>query len=234
MKIGNSNLNMDRDVQLTPELIKSVSDKFSLEIIFILDLTGAGVREITNIDLCINLLHLNLSHNKISRIRGVGACTELVLLDLSCNDIGKIEGLRTLSKLERLDLSGNKIASLNGINDIQSLPKLRCLNFQQFDFTDQNPVCRESNYRENVFNSMLQIASLDGHRKKSNVISRQDLSKYEVNTKSIKLNIDNKPWVGPYASKEDRFVADDSEIKSLLKECKSILTKGDQILSNVR
>jgi hypothetical protein len=225
---------MDREVQMTPELIKSVSDKFSLEIVFILDLTGANIREITGLDQCINLLVLNLSHNKISRIRGLATCIELVTLDLSFNEIGKIEGLRTLAKLEKLDLSSNRISNLSGINDLQVLPKLRCLNFQQFDLNDSNPICSQADYRSNVLSLLPQIISLDSHRKKVNVILREDLSKYEVSLKGVKLNMDNKPWISGSFMKEDKFSIEDNEIKSLIRECKSLLSKGDSILNGVR
>ena len=225
---------MEREVQLSPELIKSVTDKFCLEIVFILDLAGAGIREICSLDQCINLLHLNLSHNKISRIRGLNACTDLVFLDLSYNEIAKIEGLRTLTKLEKLDLSSNKITSLAGLNEVQGLTKLKCLSFQQFNLNDSNPVCRENDYRSTVFSGLPQIISLDGHRKKLVIIAKDDWAKYEINSKGIKLNMDNKPWVGNFLVKDEKYAVDDSEIKSLMRECRSILNKGDQILANVR
>ena len=219
---------------MSNELIKSVTDKFCLEIVFILDLTGAGIREITCLEQCINLLHLNLSHNRINRIRGINTCIDLVFLDLSYNEIPKIEGLRALTKLEKLDLSSNRINTLTNLNELQALAKLRNLSFQQFDFNDSNPICRDHDYRSNVFSILSQITSLDGHRKKSSVISKDDFSKYEVNTKDIKLNMDSKPWVSQFPAKEEKLNIDDTEFKSLIRECKSLLNKGDQILANVR
>ena len=225
---------MDREVQLSYELIKSVSDKFSLEIVFILDLTGAGVREIANLDLCVNLLHLNLSHNKISKIRGLQTCIELVLIDLSFNQISKIEGFRGLSKLERLDLSANKITSLSGLAEFQSMPKLRCLSFQGFDMQDSNPVCRDSEYRNSVAATLPNLTSLDGHRKKLGLLVSEDLSKYETSLKGVKLNMDNKPWVQPFPVLESKLVVDDNELKSMIRECRSLLGRGDSILGGIK
>lgn len=219
---------------MSPELIKSVSDKFCLEIVFILDLAGAGIREICSLELCTNLMHLNLSHNRINRIRGLAACTELVLLDLSHNEIVKIEGLRGLVKLERLDLSANKIASLVGINELQPFAKLRGLSFQSFGFNEVNPICRDNDYRSNVLSLLPQLTSLDGHRKKIPVMPKEDFSKYEVSLKDVKLNMDNKPWVSVLSMKEEKGLIDDAEIKSAIRECRSLLNKGDQILAGVR
>jgi hypothetical protein len=225
---------MDREVQLSYELIKSVSDKFSLDIVFILDLAGAGIREICNLELCVNLLHLNLSHNKILKIRGLQTCVELVFVDLSFNQISKIEGFRGLNKLERLDLSSNKITSLSGIAEFQSMPKLRCLSFQGFDFQDSNPVCRDSEYRSSIYATLPNLVSLDGHRKKVGVLAPEDFSKYEMSLKGVKLNMDNKPWVQPFPVLEGKVGLDDNELKSMIRECKSLLAKGDGILGGVK
>ena len=216
------------EVQMTSELIKSVADKFCLEIVFILDLAGAGIRQ------CINLMHLNLSHNRINRIRGLSSCVELVFLDLSNNEIPKVEGLRGLVMLERLDLSANKISTLVGINDLQGLPRLRGLSFQTFGFNDTNPICRDGDYRSNLLSLLPQITSLDGQRKKSPFVNKEDFSKYETNSKDIRLNMDNRPWVGPVTFKEEKNTVDDSEVKSAIRECKSLLLKGDQILAGLR
>lgn len=225
---------MDRDVQLSYELIKSVSDKFSVEIVFILDLTGIGIREISNLDLCINLLHLNLSHNRILRIRGLQTLTELVLIDLSFNQISKIEGFRGLNKLEKIDLSSNKISTLSGLVEFQPMIKLRCLSFQTFDMQDTNPLCRDSEYRNAVFSTLPGLISLDGHRKKSGVLVGEDYSKYEMSSKSVKLNMDNKPWVQETGTVDKRVLIDDSELKSLFRECRSLLSKGENILGGVK
>lgn len=225
---------MDREVQLTYELVKSISDKFSLEIVFILDLTGIGLKEISSLDLCINLLHLNLSHNRLTRIRGIQTLSDLVLIDLSFNQITKIEGFRGLNKLEKIDLSSNKIATLSGLVEFQPMTKLRCLSFQSFDFQDTNPLCRDPEYRNAVFSTLPGLVSLDGHRKKSGVLAAEDCSKYEISLKGVKLNMDNKPWVNDSGVSDKKVVVDDGELKSLFRESRSLLSKGENILGGVK
>ncbi|CAG9335431.1 unnamed protein product [Blepharisma stoltei] len=225
---------MEREAQLTPELIKAASDRFSLDIVFILDLPAAGIREIKNLEGCVNLLHLNLSNNRISRIKGLEACVELTYIDLSYNQISKIEGLRACVKLEKLELQGNRINNMNGISELQPLAKLRHLSFQNYDFSDPNIICAEAGYRDAILGLLTGLRSLDGHRKHLPMLERGELSKYEINVNVGKVHLDTKPWINGDRVFGEMPRIDDTELKNLIKECKFMLSSGDEILKRVK
>ncbi|KAM9845487.1 leucine-rich repeat and coiled-coil domain-containing protein 1 [Aulostomus maculatus] len=134
-----------------------------------------------------HLRHLDLSSNCISKIEGLSSLTSLRTLNLSCNIITKVEGLNGLVTLTRLNLSYNQINDLTGLlylhgtgyklrdlslhcNHLGStnhllqcllgLQGLRELTLSQ-DGRD-NPVCRSTDYREVVMQSLPQISVLDG------------------------------------------------------------------------
>lgn len=226
---------MDREAQLTPEIIKAAADRFSLEIVFILDMPATGIREIKNLEACINLMHLNLSNNRITRMKGLEACVEITYLDLSYNQIQKIEGLRSLVKLEKLELQGNRINNMNNISELTGLTKLRHILLQNFDFSDPNIICAEAGYRDAILQILPALRSLDGHRRHLPMLQRGELTKYEINLSVGKINLDNKPWVDTSKLTIDGFSkAEDNDIKSLIRECKSLLATGDDILRGVR
>ncbi|CDW90765.1 centrosomal protein of 97 kda [Stylonychia lemnae] len=74
-----------------------------------------GNRSIFRLFFSINLIVLNLSHNKISKISNLSQLNQLKSLILSSNSISLIEGLEQLQSLELLDLSYNQISVIENI-----------------------------------------------------------------------------------------------------------------------
>ena len=224
---------MEKTTYLSPDLIKAVADKFSLEIVFILELPSAGVKELAGLEQCINLLHLTLSHNKISRIRGLEQCTQLVHLDLSYNQIGRIEGLAQCLALEKLELQGNRINSMNSVDELMPLQSLRSLYLREFDFSGANPICNEPGYRGTLFSALPQLRALDGHRKNLPVLMHDDYSQYEVDTSGMDVAVDKTSWVKGCSVPDAGNSFEDRELNSLIKECRGLLDKGTRIIASI-
>lgn len=109
-----------------------------------LDLTGAGITDISRLSVCTKLTELYLGGNYISDISPLLDIPGLTVLDLSDNSISDISPLMSMTTLEHLNLAGNSINSLaalsqlndlkelllngNPINGTQSLSKLTKLN----------------------------------------------------------------------------------------------------------
>ena len=224
---------MEKSVNLTPDIIRAVSDKFSLEIVFIFELPSAGVKDMSALEHCTNLLHVILSHNKISRIRGLDYCRDLVYLDLSYNQISRVEGLSNCIRLEKLELQGNRIASTSNLEELSPLPALASLYLREFNFSGNNPICNEEGYRGIVFNAIPSLKSLDGHRKHLPVLMHDDYSAYENNFSGLSAGVDKTPWVKEKVS-ENNEKFDDPDLEGLIKQCKVLLDKGQRIIDNVK
>ena len=78
---------MENETRMTEEMIKALTEKFSLATVFILEMPRMNIKEIASLEKCENMLHLNLSNNAISRIRGLQKCVALEWLNLSGNQI---------------------------------------------------------------------------------------------------------------------------------------------------
>lgn len=225
---------MEKTTTLSPDVIKAVTDKFSLEIVFILELQSAGIKDLAGIEQCTNLLHLILSHNKITRIRHLTNCCSLVHLDLSYNQLVKIEGLGQCLKLERIDLQGNRINSFSSTTEVSNLPSLRILYLQEYNFTGNNPICREEGYRQIVFDSIASLQALDGHRKHLPVLVHENYSQYDSGLSEADVRIDNTPWVKAGKLPRDRVSFKDEELDSLLRDCSTLLSRGNKILESIQ
>jgi internalin A len=95
---------MEQEIRMTEEMIKAITEKFSLATVFVLELPRFAIRDINALDGCINLLHLNLSQNQITKIKGLQKCINLEWLVLAQNKIMTIEGLAGCAKLKRLEI----------------------------------------------------------------------------------------------------------------------------------
>ena len=114
------------DKKLTPLFLKTAAEKFDLETIFILDLKDKNIQGgIGSLGECTNLMHLNLSRNRITMLTGMDLCVNLTILDLSFNKLSSIDALKGCINLDTLDLRGNMIKDLKPIERIApSLQKL--------------------------------------------------------------------------------------------------------------
>ena len=83
------------ETKLTPLYLKTASQKFDLQTIIILDLSNRSVgRDLGSLPECINLVHLNLSRNRIQLLTGIDKLTNLKILDLSYNNLTTIDVIR--------------------------------------------------------------------------------------------------------------------------------------------
>jgi len=131
----------DKTDELTEEDLKKV---------YVLEGKGKGIRDLTGIEHCTNLMQLNfakneivdttplkdlkkiqsldLAHNKIVDIRPIGELTALQFLELSDNKIVSVDALGKLEKLSALYIAGNRIsdpAPLSALTRLSSLDLAR-------------------------------------------------------------------------------------------------------------
>ncbi|CDW79659.1 dynein assembly factor axonemal [Stylonychia lemnae] len=112
------------------------------------------------LDELVNLVTLNLSHNRIKKIEGISKLVELKSLDVSHNIISELEGfeeIKTCPSLTSLDLSNNQIDCAEDIvpffSDVQNL---LCL------YLKGNPCVRRiSTYRKRLTVGMKNLYYLD-------------------------------------------------------------------------
>jgi hypothetical protein len=95
--------------------------------IILLNCEGAGFKsigEIPAIKRLVNLKHLILKRNRISKIESIQNLKDLQILDLSDNELSEIESLAYLPNLKDLILTNNKIDQIRNVNMLQNLRKL--------------------------------------------------------------------------------------------------------------
>lgn len=226
---------MQRDGRITAELIKASSSRFTPFLTFILELPGQGIREITALDQCPNIRHLNLSRNSIGKIKGLDQCQSLVYLNLAYNQITQVEGLATCVLLKRLDLTGNRVNSMSSLSHLQSLPTLLHVSFQTFGLLDPNPICATATYREELLALLPKLKSLDGHRRNTQaVMSLLEVDTYDFNVTSFAVKLDPKPWVQDSETSPARVNFVDAEFAASVAELKKLLQKGEKILQTLQ
>jgi Leucine-rich repeat (LRR) protein len=223
----------NRDVKLTPELIKSVTDRFSLSAAFVLEMPGLNISDMSALEECINLQHLNLSFNSLTSIQGLLNAEELTYLNLSNNQIASLEGLRSCKKLEKLEIQGNRVSVFNQISLLSSLPSLQHLFLQNYDGSEPNPICSQDRYRNQTLEALPRLKNLDGHRTTLPLLSRNDLRQYEIDPNIFNVRLDNKPWIAPF-NLSSTSTSGDKELDEMIKECRSLLGKGEQILASIK
>ena len=107
------------EAKLTPLYLKTVSEKFDLETIFILDLKDKRVHGgIGSIPECTNLLQLDLSQNRITMLTGIDSLINLKIIDLSYNRLTTVDALKGCIQLESIFLQGNQIKDIGTIERI--------------------------------------------------------------------------------------------------------------------
>ncbi len=130
-----------------------------LKKVFILEGKGKGIKDLSGMEKCVNLLQLNLakneivdvsplkdiknlqsldlSHNKIADAGPIGNIAALQFLELSDNQISSVESLSKLAKLSALYIAGNKISD---IAPLAKLERLSSLDLARNQVSDLKPL----------------------------------------------------------------------------------------------
>jgi internalin A len=85
---------------------------------------GKGIKDLTGLEKCVNLLELNLSKNEISDVTPLKEIKNLQSLDLSHNKIVDVGPLANVGALQFLELSNNQIASVEPLGKLTKLSAL--------------------------------------------------------------------------------------------------------------
>jgi hypothetical protein len=110
-----------------------------------LDLSSNCFKVMENLHNCVNLMTLDLSHNRIASTPRLNErCGNLTQLKLKCNSLTSTDGIDKLYSLEVLDLSGNLISKFKEVARLGSLPCLELL------WLKENPIYYASKYRTQV------------------------------------------------------------------------------------
>ncbi|RDD46380.1 Leucine-rich repeat-containing protein 61 [Trichoplax sp. H2] len=150
------------DGVLTVDYLKSTSEEFDVDSIREIILRRMGLRDITCVNQCRNVVRLVLSDNKIRNLSALDGLTELTLLNLSSNDITSLDGLNNLEKLTTLNLAGNSIATIEALSSLSNLKALTNLRLHDDMRGISNPVCQLNNYQSAVVGYCPNLRILNG------------------------------------------------------------------------
>lgn len=92
--------------------------------VYVLELSGTPINNLTGLEHCKNLALLKLAKSQVSDLKPIKGLTNLQSLDLSGNKISDVTPLSSLTKLQYLDLSSNAVTSvapLSGLNNLFAL-----------------------------------------------------------------------------------------------------------------
>ena len=148
-------------------------------------MTEVGLKRMVGCEACVQLTHLDLSHNKltemepavlgrltklntlwlndnaIERIQGLEACLSLSTLWLCSNRIVSVmDSLSGNVNLEELNLAGNQLSNFKDIPNLARMRRLSTLSFAEPHFGD-NPLCALCNYQTYVLFHMQHLRVLD-------------------------------------------------------------------------
>ncbi|HLJ12506.1 MAG TPA: leucine-rich repeat domain-containing protein [Planctomycetaceae bacterium] len=140
----------DTNAEITDDDLKKV---------FVLEAKGKGIKDLTGMEKCVNLLQLNLAKNEIADVTPLkdiknlqsldlaqnkiadagplGNIVALQFLELSDNQVASVQPLATLSKLSALYIAGNKISD---VAPLAKLEKLSSLDLARNQITDLKPL----------------------------------------------------------------------------------------------
>ncbi len=120
----------DNNAEITDDDLKKV---------FILEGKGKGIKDLTGLEKCVNLLQLNLAKNEISDVAALKEIKGLQSLDLSQNKIADVTPLGTVTALQFLELSDNQIES---VQPLSTLAKLSALYIAGNKIADVAPLAK--------------------------------------------------------------------------------------------
>ncbi|XP_066896940.1 centriolin isoform X8 [Kogia breviceps] len=170
---------------ITEALVKKLTKQDNLALVKSLNLSlskdgGKKFRYIENLEKCVKLEILNLSHNLIGKIEKVDKLLKLRELNLSYNKICKIEGIENMHNLQKLNLAGNEIEHIpvwlgkklkclralnlkgNKISSLQDVSKLKPLQDLTSVILAENPVVTLPHYLQFTIFHLRSLESLEG------------------------------------------------------------------------
>ncbi|XP_068409934.1 centriolin isoform X4 [Eschrichtius robustus] len=170
---------------ITEALVKKLTKQDNLALVKSLNLSlskdgGKKFRYIENLEKCVKLEILNLSHNLIGKIEKMDKLLKLRELNLSYNKICKIEGIENMHNLQKLNLAGNEIEHIpvwlgkklkclrvlnlkgNKISSLQDVSKLKPLQDLTSVILAENPVVTLPHYLQFTIFHLRSLESLEG------------------------------------------------------------------------
>jgi len=132
-------------------ILKTLSNKFSADVIFTITLPGQAIANIEPLAECVNLMVLNLSKNNIENIGALKNLNKLRIVDLSENSVPNVDALKDAYNLVNLNLEGNLIKGVDQLKSLKTCQNLRNLHLQTLGGNNPNPICILGNYRKNMF-----------------------------------------------------------------------------------
>ncbi|CAD8102224.1 unnamed protein product [Paramecium sonneborni] len=223
--------NFNLQGKLNPQIIKTISNKFGLDIVFVLDLSNQKIGNIDCLTECIHLVQLNLQNNQISDISPLKVMKDLAFLNISNNQITQLD-LGELYCLQNLQAKGNFIKSVKAIEYLDRIRVLRTLYLQCASGDQKNPICDLNNYRNVIFNTIKALQRLDGYTREQEYNTGQELQKEQV---QVKIEIPNTgPWYVQQFPKVDNISSiqlDDKGVKQSIDETKKLISNIEMKLA---
>lgn len=122
-----------------------------LQTVVFLDLEDTSVRDITNLDKCPNLEHLNISSTLVTNLDVVHKLLKLENLKANCLSLSTIEPLRS-SKLKKLQLM-----DIDTLEDVSSLGSCSDLEYLSLDGSSCNSIFWNSEYLCLLWDSLINL-----------------------------------------------------------------------------
>ncbi|KAJ6248245.1 antigen bsp [Anaeramoeba flamelloides] len=151
-----------------------------------LDLSHNNISKVQNLQKNINLVSLNLGHNRFVTSKGIrGQLGNIVELLIDHNSLEKLDDLSFMYSVRILNISGNLISSFLEIKKLKKLQQLELLQLSN------NPICKVKDYEKiivSIFCDHPALEQLDGEdiidlKKEIRLqMKREEDSNYEIKT----------------------------------------------------
>ncbi|KAB0400943.1 hypothetical protein E2I00_015428, partial [Balaenoptera physalus] len=246
---------------ITEALVKKLTKQDNLALVKSLNLSlskdgGKKFRYIENLEKCVKLEILNLSHNLIGKIEKVDKLLKLRELNLSYNKICKIEGIENMHNLQKLNLAGNEIEHIpvwlgkklkclqvlnlkgNKISSLQDVSKLKPLQDLTSVILAENPVVTLPHYLQFTIFHLRSLESLEGQpvttQDRQEAFERFSLEEVERLERDLEKKVMETEEL---KSKQTRFLEEiknqDKLNKSLKEEAMSQKQSCEELESNL-
>lgn len=215
---------MEKKTEVSQQFLKSYTNKFDAETIFILNLPNRSIASLGSIGDCINLIYLDVSQNQIKDISNLANCKQLQFLKLGKNSISDVSALSNLAGLIHLDLYGNQLKTVKSLAPLKDIKTLNSLVLKSPDEKFVNPCCEETNYRESVFGLLSQLNRLDGVNKKQKPLTDSKIP--EQKKINFVLNIPTQYWYTkeyPKLEGKTSIQLDEGTLKNNMDTCKNMI-----------
>ena len=141
-----------------------------------LDLSGMGLRDISALSACQNLVKLNLADNEISDLSALMNLPRLEWLNISGNQVTDLRPLMGISRLTYVDASGNAINSTAALSMMNGLKEL---------YLDGNPI--------RDFSGLRKVKSLEVLGLSGTGLTDEGMEYLRNLTLLTKLNLEDNP-----------------------------------------